>query len=94
MYDWLNLGLQDPDITGSNDALIGANSPETSWFDLRTKDGGAIRLHGFPRFVTTRGGAYTFLPSLPAIAYLAGLAEQDDVHRRRSRGFVRRTARV
>ena len=25
MCDWLNLGLQDPDITGSNDPLIGAN---------------------------------------------------------------------
>jgi deferrochelatase/peroxidase EfeB len=74
MYDWLNLGLQDPDITGSNDALIGANAPETSWFDLRLRDGGAIRLRGLPRFVTARGGVYTFLPSLPAIAYLAALA--------------------
>jgi deferrochelatase/peroxidase EfeB len=74
MCDWLNLGLQDPDITGSNDPLIGANTPETSWFDLRLRDGGSIRLRGFPRFVTTRGGAYLFLPSLPAIRYLAGSA--------------------
>ncbi len=71
MCDWLNLGLQDPDITGSNDPLIGANTPETSWFDLSLKDGSKIRLRGFPRFVTTRGGAYTFLPSLPAIDYLS-----------------------
>jgi deferrochelatase/peroxidase EfeB len=73
MCDWLNLGLQDPDVTGANDPLIGANTPETSWFDLSLKNGGRIRLRGFPRFVTTRGGAYTFLPSLPAIDYLSKL---------------------
>jgi deferrochelatase/peroxidase EfeB len=73
MCDWLNLGLQDPDITGANDPLIGANIPETSWFDLSLRNGGSIRLRGFPRFVITRGGAYTFLPSLPAIEYLSKL---------------------
>ncbi|MEQ6202779.1 hypothetical protein ABMC88_06955 [Sulfitobacter sp. HNIBRBA2951] len=73
MCDWLNLGLQSPEVTGSNDPLIGANAPETSWFDLKLADGGTIRLRNFPRFVVTRGGAYTFLPSLPAIRYLAAL---------------------
>jgi hypothetical protein len=72
MYDWVNLGLHDPQLVGSNDPLIGANMPDTSWFDLRLKTGATIRLRGLPRFVRTRGGAYTFLPSLPAIAYLAG----------------------
>jgi hypothetical protein len=28
--DWLNLGLQDPRITGSNDPIVGANDPSTS----------------------------------------------------------------
>jgi len=74
MCDWLNLGLHDPDITGSNDPLIGANVKETSWFDLTLKcTDERIRLQGFPRFVTARGGAYTFLPSLPAIRYLSQL---------------------
>ena len=71
MCDWLNLGLQDPDVTGSNDPLIGANASQTSWFDLKLDGEGAIRLREFPRFVTTRGGAYTFLPSLTAIRYLS-----------------------
>lgn len=68
--DWLNLGLQDPRITGSNDPISGANDPGTSWFDLPLKSGGTIRLRGLPQFVWTRGGAYTFLPSLKAIHYL------------------------
>ena len=73
MCDWLNLGLQDPNITGSNDPLMGANSPETSWFDLTLRNGGTIRIRGIPRFVTARGGSYLFLPSLPAIKYLSRL---------------------
>jgi hypothetical protein len=68
--DWLNLGLQDPRITGSNDPISGANDPTTSWFDLPLKSGTTIRLPGLPRFVRTRGGTYAFLPSLPAIRFL------------------------
>jgi len=71
--DWLNLGLQDPRVTGSNDPLLGANDPVTSWFDLPLKSGKTIRLRGLPRFVTTKGGAYTFLPSISAIKYLGSL---------------------
>ena len=67
--DWLNLSLQDPRITGSNDPIAGANDPGTSWFDLQL-NGSTIRLRGLPRFVSTRGGAYTFLPSLSAIRFL------------------------
>lgn len=73
MCDWINLGLQDPNITGTNDPLLGANMAETSAFDLTLSNGGSIPLTGFPRFVITRGGAYTFLPSLKAIHYLGGL---------------------
>ena len=71
--DWMNLGLQDPRITGSNDPMVGANDPETSWFDLPLQSGATIRLRGLPRFVQTRGGAYTFLPSMAAIRYLGAL---------------------
>lgn len=71
--DWLNLGLQDPNITGSNDPLLGGNDPLTSWLDIPLKSGEVIRLRGFPRFVRTRGGAYTFLPGIPAIRYIASL---------------------
>ncbi|GLR92014.1 hypothetical protein [Bradyrhizobium iriomotense] len=71
--DWLNLGLQDPRITESNDPITGSNDPSASWFDLPLKSGNTIRLRGLPRFVSTRGGAYTFLPSLSAIRFLGSL---------------------
>jgi len=71
--DWLNLSLQDPRITGSNDPISGVNDPGTSWFDLPLKSGGTIRLPRLPQFVSTRGGAYTFLPSLSAIRFLGSL---------------------
>jgi len=71
--DWLNLGLQDPRITGSNDPIVGANDVGTSSFDLPLKSGSTIPLRKLPRFVWTRGGAYTFLPSLSAIRYLGSL---------------------
>jgi len=73
--DWVNVGLQDPRITGSNDPLIGANDPETGWFDLVLTSGATFRLRRLPRFVRTRGGAYTFLPSISAIRYLASLGK-------------------
>lgn len=71
-YDWINLGLQDPRVTGSNDPLLGANDPQTSWFDLPTSQG-PIRLRGLPRFVRTRGGAYTFFPGISALHWIGSL---------------------
>lgn len=73
MCDWLNLGLQDPQITGTNDPLLGVNDGEGSFFDIPLKDGKTVRLDGLPRFVNTRGGAYAFLPSVPALRYIASL---------------------
>ena len=71
-YDWINLGLQDPRITGSNDPLLGSNQANSSWFELPTSQG-PIRLQGFPQFVRTRGGAYTFFPSVSALRWIGSL---------------------
>jgi deferrochelatase/peroxidase EfeB len=73
--DWVNVGLQDPRVLGSNDPLIGANEAVAGWFDLVLKTGATIRLRGLPRFVTSRGGAYTFLPSITALRYLGSLGK-------------------
>ena len=69
--DWLNLGLHDPRITGTNDALSGTNDPATSRFEIPLDGEAPIVLGGFGSFVTTRGGAYTFLPSLTALRWIA-----------------------
>ena len=68
-YDWMNLGLQDPRLMGTNDPLLGANDPDHSAFEIPVRSG-SIRITGFPRFVIPRGGAYTFLPSLSALRHI------------------------
>ena len=73
MYDWANLGLQDPRITGTSDPIIGANRPDTSQFVIPMDDGQPIVLSGFPRFTTTVGGIYLFCPSVTTLRFLAGL---------------------
>ncbi|MDQ1377042.1 MAG: hypothetical protein QOE15_1215 [Acidimicrobiaceae bacterium] len=74
-YDWINLGFQDPRITGTNDPLLGANDPATSSFTWPRQGADPLVLRGFKRFVVTRGGAYTFLPSLPAMRWIAAQTE-------------------
>lgn len=73
MYDWVNLGLQDPRATGTNDPILGANRPETSRFEIPLPDGDPVVLRGFPRFTETAGGIYLFCPSVTALRFLADL---------------------
>lgn len=73
MCDWINLGLQDPRISGTNDPLIGANLLTTSRLDIPLASGNTISLFDIPRFVKTRGGGYTFLPGIPALRHIAAL---------------------
>jgi Dyp-type peroxidase family len=68
--DWLNLGLQDPRITGTNDPLVGANDGRTSEFRWTTSRGDRVVTSRLPSFVTTRGGAYYFVPSIPAVRWI------------------------
>ncbi len=63
-------------MTGENDPLIGyrqpqAKCPAATDFNLPREAGIPRRVSGLPQFVTTRGGAYFFLPSLRALRYLA-----------------------
>lgn len=71
--DWLNLGLHDPRLSGSNDPLTGANGAEASRFETHDEVSRPIVLRELPNFVVTRGGAYTFLPSLTALRWIAAL---------------------
>ncbi len=65
-------------MTEESDPLLGNRSavpgcPFTDTFSLPQESGLRIRLTGVPQFVTVRGGAYFFLPSLSTIRYLASL---------------------
>ena len=71
-YDWINLGLQDPNITGLNDPLLGNNDKRFSRFDIDV-EAGTVSLRGFPRFINARGGAYVFFPSVSAMNWIGGL---------------------
>jgi deferrochelatase/peroxidase EfeB len=67
-------------LTGESDPLLGnrhaiPGCPVTSDFNLQADGGLRRRVTGLPQFVTVRGGAYFFLPSLRALRYLAGAGD-------------------
>lgn len=68
--DWLNLGLQDPRVTGTNDPLAGANDGVTASFEWTTSAGERVVLRELPSFVRTLGGAYCFVPTIRAIRWI------------------------
>ena len=64
-------------LTGESDPLLGNREavpgcPATDTFIVPQDGGLRRRVSGLPQFVTVRGGAYFFLPSLRALRYFAG----------------------
>ena len=57
------------------DVFLGVNDPSTSSFTLPPPAAGATRSNrkspAFGPLITTRGGAYCFLPSVTGLRYLA-----------------------
>ena len=76
MADWANDGTFAPGLGRTRDPLLGANDPRSSRFVI-PREPDSMVLTGFPRFVTTKGAAYTFLPSLTALRHLSALAPPD-----------------
>jgi Dyp-type peroxidase family len=67
-------------LTGESDPLLGNRQaipgcPVTSNFTVQQDGGLRRRVSGLPQFVTVRGGAYFFLPSLRALRYFAGTGD-------------------
>jgi deferrochelatase/peroxidase EfeB len=67
-------------LTQESDPLLGNRQavpgcPVTDTFSLPQPSGAGLRLRNVPQFVTVRGGAYFFLPSLSALRYLASLGD-------------------
>jgi deferrochelatase/peroxidase EfeB len=71
MGEWANDGLFAAGLGRSKDPITGAQDEAGGTFALPLPDRREV-LTGLPRLVTTRGGAYTFIPSISAIRYLAG----------------------
>jgi deferrochelatase/peroxidase EfeB len=68
MSQWANDGRFAPGLGRSQDPFLGAGGT----LPLASPDG-RPGLSGLPRLVTTRGGAYCFLPSITGIRHLAAL---------------------
>jgi deferrochelatase/peroxidase EfeB len=73
MSQWVNDGVFTAGLGGTKDPILGDSTAADSKFTLPMADG-KKQITGFGRFVTTRGGAYCFLPSIPALKYLGSLA--------------------
>jgi Dyp-type peroxidase family len=73
MSDWANKGAFAPGLKETRDPILGDNSAGEAKFLLPVEGQKAIELTGLSRFVSCRGAAYCFLPSLTAVRYLAGL---------------------
>jgi Dyp-type peroxidase family len=63
-------------LTGASDPLLGNRAPitgcpATDGFAIEADGSPARRLSGLPQFITVRGGAYFFLPSLRTIQFFA-----------------------
>lgn len=64
-------------MTEESDPLMGNRQPVpgcpfTDTFSIPQETGVRARITGLPQFITVRGGAYFFLPSMSALRYLAG----------------------
>lgn len=65
-------------LDGESDPLLGSRKPvagcPVDQFSLPKADGVRTLIHGLPRFITVRGGAYFFLPGVRALRYIARAA--------------------
>jgi deferrochelatase/peroxidase EfeB len=74
MSEWINGSAFAPGIYGTTDPILGNSSPEGNKFVIPQENAKPIVVDDFPRLVTTRGSAYTFLPSIPGLRYIANLS--------------------
>jgi Dyp-type peroxidase family len=72
MRTWANLDISQPGLRGTRDPIIGAQPAEQGKFVLRVDDNrDPIVVNDLPRWVTTRGSVYCFLPGIGGLKRLA-----------------------
>lgn len=74
------MGTKFDALTEESDPLLGNREPIqgcrfTNTFSIARETGPRKRIMDLPQFVTVRGGAYFFLPSLSALRYLASIGQ-------------------
>jgi deferrochelatase/peroxidase EfeB len=74
MSEWINGSAFAPRIGGTTDPILGNSPPPGNKFVIPRENAPAIAISDFPRLVTTRGSAYTFLPSLTGLQFIANLS--------------------
>jgi deferrochelatase/peroxidase EfeB len=75
---WM-VGSKFAGLAAESDPLLGQRAPvpgcpASDGFSIPQADGLSRRITGLPQFVTVRGGAYFFLPSVRALRYLGRLS--------------------
>lgn len=73
MSEWINGDTFAPGIAGSVDPILGNPVSGANKFVIPQDGAPALVIPSFPRLVTTRGAAYTFLPSITGIQFIASL---------------------
>jgi len=72
MKEWVNKG-EFTSLGNEKDPLLGDNYPKNSTFTIPTSETESVKINGFERFITTKGGAYCFFPSITALKYMFDL---------------------
>ncbi len=73
MSEWINGSTFAPGIYGTADPILGNAASGENKFIIPQENAKPIVIDDFPRLVTTRGSAYTFLPSITGLRYIADL---------------------
>jgi deferrochelatase/peroxidase EfeB len=73
MSEWINGGTFAPGIYGTADPILGNLPGAENKFVIPRENDTPIVISPFPRLVTTRGSAYTFLPGITGLSFIANL---------------------